>query len=180
MRIYIENYGRIVGVLLCVVLLAVIGLLCINVYYIAYPPDRLKVDILHFPADAVFKCMVVEDDDGFVSCLHWSTPGIVPPPTARHPSDCVWSDVQRTEKETGFHNYVQWKPGRRYGVVTLTTDNRWFVYWFDPNPDRVFDLETVKPEPVPPYVLRNLGLSRVRATKDGWDNDGPQPAGDER
>jgi hypothetical protein len=80
-------------------------------------------------------------------------------------------------KQLGSVVYVKWKKGRRYGVVTLTTDNRWLAYWFAPNPDRVFDLATVKPEPVPSYVLRNIGLSRVRATRDGWDNDGPLAGG---
>lgn len=165
------------AILLCAVVALV--LICLGsflaVWRVVNPADRVRVVVWHFPADVFFQCVAVEDDDGFLSPLYWYVPGIIPRPRPMHPSHCIWSRLDDENKEFDYDKFVQWRKGTRYGVVTLTKDNRWFVYWFSPGSRRDFDLATVKPVPLAPGEVRELGLSGVHVGDSGWDNAVPVP-----
>src|ERR1019366_989690 len=73
-------------------------------YLVANPPDRVRVTVRKIPDNVVFMCLMTEIEKS-ASPLYWYTPGIVPPPTARHPATCSWSYLDDEDKENGFTNY---------------------------------------------------------------------------
>ena len=100
--------------------------LALAAYRGLYPPDEVRVDVRHLPADADFACLVADTPDGS-AVMTWAIHKVLP--SSIHPGRAIQSDPTGSDGE--FRRAVRWEEGRRVGVVTHAGPG-WRVAWFGP------------------------------------------------
>ncbi len=96
----------------------------LKVYLFFSPADRVAVSVHGLPPNTRWLCLIAETATEPVALGWYRTkvyPFVVSPPG---------STLGRFEKDP-FVDWVQWRNGQRYGVLTRTLDREWKVWWFD-------------------------------------------------
>ena len=155
---------RCVGFLL--LMLVGIGVIAF-VYFQFHPRDRVVVTIKNVPAETRFLCIVAETDEG-IRAMNWSRSNF-----EMEPRDCAISYVIN-DGHAIPNQFVMWRFGSRYGVITRHPEKVWRVHWFQaedmPLEGRsflvgegtaVFDMLKAKTEQPAAEVLRGLGIDDI-------------------
>jgi hypothetical protein len=148
----------------------VAGVLGLLVYFTFHPRNRVRVHFTNVPQDIGFLSVIAETD-GTLSNMNWSPEMLVP--LDMDPRECIWSyrwPGQSNRDSTSY--FVWWKQGRRYGIVTLNTEKKGSVTWFEPadvpfkgrsfllgGGEVEFDLAKGRTEDFPRSKAKALGLT---------------------
>ena len=88
------------------------------------PSDWVDVAVRPMPEGIEQIILIAEDSEG-VEPLDWYESKLIPFTIPAH--DGGWHDMG-----SEFNYSVQWKRARRYGVLTKHRDDRWLLWWLEP------------------------------------------------
>jgi hypothetical protein len=169
-----EEFPRLLTWKGCVGCLGVLALVGLALFWFVYttcnPPNRVKVTFENVPL-GTDRLSVIAESEGELHNMNWF-PIIFLVPGDMHPGQSSLStrDPDDPNREKG-NDFVRWRAGGRYGIVTRKVDKSWWVTWFDgaevPIRDRTpllgggrttFDLAKGQTEAFPGAKVKSLGL----------------------